>query len=581
MTFACASATLWAGLTSGFCLFMRVFYRLFPLACLLVLLCGIGGRDAWADMRRLAYSKEKGLEVYASSATGSWCREALYLQMVTETPSFYGSEDFHFLMRKIGKIIDLECPAALAATIDGFDRENRFVFQATASEEKKWMVDEKDIQDFQSQTEAGLSQDGETIYRSFKVRHWMPPHLGDPIREYGDTLPDRTVFTEDGDCGMRYLRRLSADQMEGYYLDVGDARCHGGLLNGKARVQVLDRDGQADGAGIGHFTEGYFTGSERWDVPLMARYEISPDEQRLNYLIEADADLRIYYIGYLESRFIPETGRFTAFHGCRPFRVAAVTENKSLFINDAAVSHLVTKAGSYAASFCPDIDEFLFFGVQAPRGVSGVDHAPDTSDPEAWQKDENFMFATRVTRHPDTGVWQFSPSDTINRVRFLSQQSLESKRRKWGELAADYARLKKEDDLARLAYLHGVDRIDHPLRKGVESRLLDAPVSGHFLLRLKGAIQGEGLADWPTTMRLKQVPPSLAEGGYAIVSGNLTVHKHLLGTVAEPLLTIKNMTPCLEPYCRDAADVLSLVRRRHKVPDWSPDAPPRLTEDKP
>ena len=72
------------------------FIKTFCLFTIALLLC----TEAMAETYRLAYSKKQGVEVFANSLSGDWCREALHLKVIAQDKTLFNKEDFNILMKK-------------------------------------------------------------------------------------------------------------------------------------------------------------------------------------------------------------------------------------------------------------------------------------------------------------------------------------------------------------------------------------------------------------------------------------------------------------------------------------------------
>lgn len=95
---------------------------------------------AAAEQHRLAFSKKLGVEIFAEGGVGGWCRETLQLRMVSANENIFKNKEISTLIRKLGKVIEAECPVANSANIKGFNAyTGDMVYQATASIEGSWL----------------------------------------------------------------------------------------------------------------------------------------------------------------------------------------------------------------------------------------------------------------------------------------------------------------------------------------------------------------------------------------------------------------------------------------------------------
>jgi tetratricopeptide (TPR) repeat protein len=92
-----------------------------------------------AERHRLAYSKKLAVEIFAEGTNSDWCRETLHLRMVAANETLFQKSAFQTLMRKLGTVIQQECPKAEVAEVLGFSAgTEQQVFENTAIRAKNW-----------------------------------------------------------------------------------------------------------------------------------------------------------------------------------------------------------------------------------------------------------------------------------------------------------------------------------------------------------------------------------------------------------------------------------------------------------
>ena len=82
-------------------------------------------QSTWAVGPRLAYSKNLGVEIFAELEEDQWCQSVVSIQVKSENPSFYNSEQFSELFAKVGRVIEQECKEAAIANIVGISNEDQ------------------------------------------------------------------------------------------------------------------------------------------------------------------------------------------------------------------------------------------------------------------------------------------------------------------------------------------------------------------------------------------------------------------------------------------------------------------------
>lgn len=518
--------------------------------------------EAMAETYRLAYSKKQGIEVFASSLSGNWCRKVLHLKVIAQDKALFNKEEFNVLMKKLGTVITDECPVAIATNIDGYDEEKQLVYKATASQSSNWAVQKKAYPS--QKTKNKNSHSKQTVYHSFSVGDWQPPKLGSPVKIIGKNVHEHIVSTKDKSCSIRYNRNKSKKEMKGWHLSVSNNECPDKYLHGEASVQVFDDKGNIDGEGTGYFTDGYFTLDYRWNVLFMQRYAFNDEQQRINFLIDSDPNLKIHYVGYLKSDYSKKFKKYTKWHGCDPFIVSAVTENEKLFLDNETIEKLIHKAGKYTEIFCPKASEMSFFGTKSPLKVSKT----STDDP-------NLLYGTTLKKDAKSGEWIFYPDEAINNVKSRENLRLENKRWKWGDAASDYKLLEKAGVPERLAYLHGIESLDNATAMTAASLIIDKPVDVSVFLKVSSVYNKAIIADWPIKITLTGASKKIKKKGWYIVSGSLSVDssKRNFNKPLSAILDVKQATACEKEQCKEINDAVFLVRKRHSFPDWSPVLP--------
>jgi len=91
------------------------------------------------EAHRLANSKTLGVEIDAMGGEG-WCRQRLSLTVTAQNAGVYPTADFTDLIKKLGQVLETECPQARHADISGLNANNELAFEGSASASNGWVV---------------------------------------------------------------------------------------------------------------------------------------------------------------------------------------------------------------------------------------------------------------------------------------------------------------------------------------------------------------------------------------------------------------------------------------------------------
>lgn len=92
-----------------------------------------------AEPHRLATSKTLGIQIDAMGGT-KWCQQQLSLTVTAQNASVYPTDDFTDLIKKLGQVLETECPAARHADITGLDASKELVYEGNAASSNGWVV---------------------------------------------------------------------------------------------------------------------------------------------------------------------------------------------------------------------------------------------------------------------------------------------------------------------------------------------------------------------------------------------------------------------------------------------------------
>ena len=391
-------------------------------------------------LTRIAYSANAGVEIFAETASGSWCEEVPGLKLFAAEESAFDTPALTKLMEKTGAVLQKECPRAKQVILDGYSN-NTLVYQGSAAKENGWKPEKGllNVKVVQLQQAAVSSKKAEKS--PFSVREWAPVTRKHLAKIDEKTALEHTIYSKDKRCAILYTSDKPASVLKKWYIEVRDNSCSEKLVYGKAEVLLFNEKKRIESVVRGYFTEGRFTGAKNWNALLLNRYGYNKNLQNISYLIDTDFDLKIYYLGYLESRRNPKTGRYSAWKGCDPFVISAVTENEDLFLQNAVTDNILRTAQSFADVFCPSTKNMKFFATTVPRGIPGMDEPESKKESDG--SDLRLIYAVSLKKK--SGKWQPVSDKTQNlaRLRELSRRNEEAREHQL--MMADYNDLAKSD----------------------------------------------------------------------------------------------------------------------------------------
>ncbi len=170
-------------------------------------------------------------------------------------------------------------------------------------------------------------------------------------------LDESLLETADGQCRIYYL---TTKNTQGWTIKTDSTDCPNQLLNGHTEVSVYNAFGQMVDTIYGYFSNGYWTGDQHLNAPVLKRTSDEKGVQKAIFIAGSNKARRIDYIGQMSSQKTA-TGEYAPLSFCAPFRVLAVTQNTDVFNDEAAVQDIIDDAAANARSFCPAEKRMMFF----------------------------------------------------------------------------------------------------------------------------------------------------------------------------------------------------------------------------
>lgn len=533
------------------------------------------------EMKRIAFSAKAGVEVFAEASKGKWCENILNLKIFAQDDAAFHETALNALMAKVGIVLNNECPSAEHAIIDGYSA-NTLIFQGSASASDKWKTEKGTLKVKIQQLQAAANNSSKPPSSAKKTKTASSKQKI-IARVDSKTALEYRLYSKDNACSILYTTDKPAEKLKQWFISVGGNSCSENLIYGRAEVSLFNEKGNLETTLDGYFTEGRFTGRKNLNVVLLNRYGANKNEQLLSYLIDSDQDLKINYISYLKSRRNPKTGFYSAWSGCSPFTIAAVTENEELFLESAVTDNILRAAQSYADIFCPGAKQMKFFATTVPQNIPGMD-LPETKK-ETTENDARLIYAASLQRSLGK-KWKIISDKTQNLARLRENTRKNENLREHQLMMADYNELTKTDYLGRLAYMIGTDRIDNLIAMMTASAIIQKPVHVNLLINVSSLGLDFAWADWPNEFLITQTSGLLNRPGWHIVSGKLRLmteqeKKSYQKTKSADIavLNLSSAVACEQDVCGEASDLISLIRRRHEKPNWQPYHAPYKSEN--
>lgn len=523
---------------------------------------------------RIAYSKKHNLEVFADTLTDQWCEPIVHLRVVIKDKSILEKQEFSNILSKIVKVAVGKCSLVHEVDVKGYDIDNNQLYKSTINVDGDWFIANEQFFSVENIPEVAgndsIIEDLKTTsknatYRYFLVNGWMPQGYGSPVNVENSVYFEHDIYSKDGQCKIRLNTKNSPSEVEKWYLKVRKGTCFGGdYLQGDADVQIMIDNGVVYGEGAGFFSNGFFTEGEHWNTTFLNRYAFGENQQRVNFLIDVDATLGVYYIGYLHSDYNVDIGKFSSWHGCSPFKINAVTEHAKMFLDENKVKEMITKAGYYADLFCPGKNEFSFFASSVPKGISNIDKPAKEF---AWRSDDNFIYGVIVKKNSKTREWEFTHELAANNEMLKIVAENSKKKRRQAIIASDHKILSTASFKEKLAYMHNVNTISDPKVLAVASLVSKESIEAAIFVKINKVGANYAIAEWPYKIYL-DIPANMKlTKGWYVVSGKFIANDDASNAKELGSLVVTRATKCMQDRCDEVNNITSLVNRRYELSD--------------
>ena len=218
---------------------------------------------------------------------------------------------------------------------------------------------------------------------------------------------DTLVTTTDRTCGVHYLSR--GKNTIGWFLTDVEGSCPQGVLQGEGYVVIRNAFGKEVERISGFFTQGYWTGAEDVNVPLVTLYLRDSKSQTLSFDFGHEERLKIRYLGKMVSMERSD-GTYGPFMTCETVSILAQTSEISLFEDSDVQQELINSVINRAQNVCPDVEQIYFYGSEKEN--------PENKDIVFFADINMATRQIRVRRLPSSGRTKniLQPTDTRGSV---------------------------------------------------------------------------------------------------------------------------------------------------------------------
>jgi hypothetical protein len=501
--------------------------------CLVIVLFPVNGAA-----KRLAYSKNYGVEIFAEEQDSQWCRETLDLRLNGDAESSFETAKLQILISKLGKIIANECPEATSASIVGYF-DDSVVYRAKSAKQEDWMLravpaagedpateassvavsasDQVTDQAIAEMKEESVAESpvttsaGDTAVASAPATVPAPavkPAVisAERVDEVGGQVdseapepgrPAPAAFKVNGWSPAANGQSIQlAGEVREYVIMTRDGTCgiRYSSINEAALVEFLQvdlegvdcKDGYASGKGkatvkrsdgqLVRTLKGYFVQGYNIGLDLKGAPIVS------RYISNRNAPSLGVFLGSDSERKIHYLAQLTAsrdvWGNCRSMMVTAVTEDEDAFLDAKQIKPVVQQAGDLARDLCPNIRqiEFLALLVSMPLQGAGTDA-------------QYFHVAATRTRNKD--AWTYSARHAQNYVinRKLAAARVEKQR-----IAQEQAQLRqmeyqKQAQRAQMEYQKQLQQQQHAQQMQLDYQRLESADFASRVAFLHEAVQ--------------------------------------------------------------------------------------------
>jgi len=539
-----------------------------------------------AESFSLAYSKKLGVEVLADGGQSSWCKSTPQLTLVAEDKVFFEKSTASLLLGKIGKgVVEKKCPQAKLLIVEGkVKNKASVVWSGQAKKSASWLFEKtklaapqiatnkvaKEKEVVKESTKKETASTAKAIptavtTNSFSVAGWEP--LASPGVKIAAGVNFIPLYNKSRSCKVRLNRKLSFRKgVEVYYEQNADSEavCINGFLNGDGSITLYSKSKGYKERRLFHinawFIEGVAVSGDPLKKPLLERFNLATGEELIAYYLGADVSSKVFFIGELKRNG-------NEWNSCsRVVRVSLITDNEQIFEEEKKdIESLTVAALNNVLAVCPEMKRL---DVVAKRTLKA-----------AGRSNKDVFYEVKLRKQGD-GTWEpvgRAVNYSLSRLQEKQRQEKIAEYRRWKQANGAYRQIESFDTNARVAFLHGVSRIDNPLRLFLIKQGREQEVSGNLFVRVSEVDGDEALTDWPVEIKLTNALDQINEEGWYVLTGSIELEEEqelVRHGFPKAIVDVSKVTACQEKACGEVKDATSLIRARFDLPEWEPGKQP-------
>lgn len=362
-------------------------------------------------------------------------------------------------------------------------------------------------------------------------------------------LAGEGLTTLDKSCRFYYITQKNT---QGWYINVSPEMCKNGLVQGQGEVTIYNAFGKPTEQVYGFFNAGFWTGDKALNASILGQ-SMEPDgTQKVFFTVPNDTYAKAMFIGQMTATK-QKDGSYTPFSFCAPFRVLVKTDDLTTFQKQEYTNNLVDGIVRQVRTLCPAEQTIMLYGasVEYPTPNDIFFYAIVNLQTAHIDVKKNAAFVVSQTPvisdfKPDalSGVPEVPvlPDDLSGLTGSPDGLSGEVSASEEDILPIPVPKTQGVEPLLPQEIPALLDKVPHLL---LSSRVLQKPILGAAVMRIKSVQGTSGTADEPSQLTL------MGDGlqpGWGVVLGTFTASK-TLGIAGR--VQVSSFVPCLQDRCQE------------------------------
>ena len=175
------------------------------------------------------------------------------------------------------------------------------------------------------------------------------------------------------------------------------------------------------------------------------------------------------------------------------------------------------------------------------------------------------MYFTSILSVKDDGTVDINPAE--------KNFTIERKAKRITDAYVEYEKVEGMSFAERLASLHGVNKLDNPLKLFLTKLAREEKVEGSSFAHVDEVDGDVATIDWPVEMKLTNVLDQIENPGWFIFTGEVEIKdENTKGKFGYPVgaIDVSKVTACKQESCEEVRDTVQFIRSKYKLPDWQP-----------